>query len=285
MYERAASTERRLGAPSLWGCVLVARAAVDGGAGACAGRRQPVAPYSMPQKRHRRQRQRQREESGDDKPAPLWLERAWSQETALPKNVPSPSNCSDLCLDSCKHHVRDGQCDELSGVCSRGTDCTDCGGERRACTASALPSSVPRAGAPEAEVCVATIMTADRVGSLHRLAASWPGMLSIAFLSAAFERDVGLGMRLLHLDGRPPPLSARLALTVVRDEGYTSPRNRFPFNMLRNRAVAGCEAGAVLVVDVDFVLYAAMSKPRPVCGRPSRPRRLTGRGWPKLGAA
>ena len=178
------------------------------------------------------------------------------EERALPKHVPSPSNCSNLCLDSCKHHVRDGKCDELSGLCSRGTDCTDCGGERPACTASALPSTVPRAGAPEAEVCVATIMTADRVGSLHRLAASWPGMLSIAFLSAAFEHDVGLGVRLLHLDGRPPPLPARLALTVVRNEGYTSPHNRFPFNMLRNRAVAGCEAGAVLVVDVDFVLYA-----------------------------
>ena len=243
-----------------------------------------MAPYSMPLNRHRHQRQRQRQQSGDDKPAPLWLERAWSQETALPKNVPLPSNCSNLCLDSCKHHVRDGKCDELSGVCSRGTDCTDCGGERRACTASALPSTVPRAGAPEAEVCVATIMTADRVGSLHRLAASWPGMLSIAFLSAAFERDVGLGMRLLRLDGRPPPLPARLALTVVRDEGYTSPRNRFPFNMLRNRAVAGCEAGAVLVVDVDFVLYEVMSKTRPVAP-PSRPRLLIGRGWPKLGAA
>ena len=81
----------------------------------------------MAQKRHRHQRQRQREESGDDKPVPPWLERAWSEETALPKNVPSPSNCSNLCLDSCKHHVRDGKCDELSGLCSRGTDCTDCG--------------------------------------------------------------------------------------------------------------------------------------------------------------
>ena len=192
-------------------------------------------------------------------PAPAWLNSAWAQEVAaLPKQQHSATtpNCSNLCLDSCLHHVRNGKCDEPSGICSPGTDCTDCG-ERPACTLddSGSPSTVPLAGAAEAEVCVATIMTADRVSSLHRLAASWPGMLSIAFLTAAFERDVGLGLRLLDLDGRPPPQPARLTLTLVQDEGYTAPRNRFPFNMLRNRAVAACEAEVVMVLDVDFVLY------------------------------
>ena len=47
-------------------------------------------------------------------------------------------------------------------------------------------------------------------------------------------------MALLELDGTPPPRARRITLTVVHDEGYRSPRNRFPFNLLRN--VAPCAA-------------------------------------------
>ena len=116
----------------------------------------------------------------------------------------------------------------------------------------AAPSGMQ--GQEEIDVCVATIMTVDRVSSLHRLARSWSGELSVAFLSSDFATDRERGIALLELDGKPPPQPERITLALVRDEGYRAPRNRFPFNLLRNRAVGACLAAAVLTVDVDFVL-------------------------------
>eukprot|EP00966_Prymnesium_polylepis_P122734 2837431-Prymnesium_polylepis.2 len=72
------------------------------------------------------------------------------------------------------------------------------------------------------DVCVATIMTSDRVGSLHRLARSWPGPLSVAFLAADFHVDVARGLMVLELDGTLPPRPERIALSIVRDEGLNT---------------------------------------------------------------
>ena len=70
------------------------------------------------------------------------------------------SSCAQLCLDACAGYVRDGRCDDgAGGACARGTDCTDCG-TRRVCDAAA---------ATPPDVCVATIMSSDRVRALHRL--------------------------------------------------------------------------------------------------------------------
>ncbi|KAL1503035.1 hypothetical protein AB1Y20_011104 [Prymnesium parvum] len=87
----------------------------------------------------------------------------------------------------------------------------------------------------------------------------FPGPLSVAFLSADFPADIARGLSLLDLGDQSPPRPSRITLSVVKDEGYRSPRNRFPFNLLRNRAVAACSTSAVLTVDVDFVLGGGAS--------------------------
>lgn len=100
-------------------------------------------------------------------------------------------------------------------------------------------------------------MTADRVPSLHRLARSWGHLISAAYLADDFEADAASGFRLLDLDdGRKPvPYLEQLTLSVVEDRGYRWPRNRFPFNLLRNIAVANAPSDYVVLVDVDFIVH------------------------------
>eukprot|EP00965_Chrysotila_dentata_P139862 4623709-Pleurochrysis_carterae.AAC.2 len=83
------------------------------------------------------------------------------------------------------------------------------------------------------------------------------GELSVAYLTDTFERDRALGHGLLYDESTAPSKLQRITLTIVRDAGYRKPKNRFPFNLLRNRAVHGCAAPLVLVTDVDFVLYSS----------------------------
>ena len=184
----------------------------------------------------------------------------------------SANSCVNLCLDSCSGHVRDGTCDDAAdGACDRGTDCSDCGTRRICSNDDAISDAAGGTGKRKGkrgprrqavvDVCMATILTADRVLSFHRLAASWSGWMSAAFLTDAFERSSGLGLRVLNADGVPPPRPSRIVLTLVRDEGYRKPSNRFPFNMLRNRAVHACPSELVMVVDVDFVLSGVEGAP------------------------
>jgi len=109
------------------------------------------------------------------------------------------------------------------------------------------------------EVCLCTLMTADRVPSLHRLASSWTSLLSVAYLADDFEADAAAGFKLLELDGRSVPHKEQLTLSVVEDRGYRAPRSRFPFNLLRNIAVDAAPTDFVCLVDVDFVLYPHVS--------------------------
>jgi len=114
-------------------------------------------------------------------------------------------------------------------------------------------------------ICVAVAATADRVGALHRLATSWPGLLSVAFLSHNFTRDAALGLRALAAPGGSLPASpGRIALSLVpnRPSGARPYVRRgrgglfgdlFPTNLLRNVALDACGAADVaLVLDVDF---------------------------------
>ena len=113
--------------------------------------------------------------------------------------------------------------------------------------------------AVEVGVCLCTLMTADRVPSLHRLASSWTSLISVAYLAEDFEADAAAGFSLLELDGRSVPHKEQLTLSVVEDRGYRAPRSRFPFNLLRNIAVDAAPTDFVCLVDVDFVLYPQRS--------------------------
>ena len=121
-------------------------------------------------------------------------------------------------------------------------------------------TSLPACNASSAHtdtVCVATVVTGSRIANLHRLAASWPGALSIAYLSDALEHDFARHLALLALpDGSLPAAPERLTLSLVENRRFFSPLDRFPTNMLRNVAVNGCAANMdmVLVVDADFEL-------------------------------
>ncbi|EOD29694.1 hypothetical protein EMIHUDRAFT_233581 [Emiliania huxleyi CCMP1516] len=110
------------------------------------------------------------------------------------------------------------------------------------------------AGSTGGAACLATIMTEDRVLAFHRLAASWPWPISVAYLSTEWHRDRRLGLQLLDVQAQPPPEAHRIVLSVVADRGYRQPQNLFPFNLLRNVAVENCASKTVLVADVDFVL-------------------------------
>jgi hypothetical protein len=70
------------------------------------------------------------------------------------------------------------------------------------------------------DVCLATIMTADRVSSFHRLAAAWPWLISVAYLSDDMAQDRRLGLRLLSTGGNKPQRPERITLALVADEGY-----------------------------------------------------------------
>ena len=70
---------------------------------------------------------------------------------------------------------------------------------------------------------------------------------------------------MLSYRGRLPPAPRRLALTIVEDRGYRKPRNRFPYNMLRNAALSRCEAEYVAAVDAE-----ARATRRGVCGEVTR---------------
>lgn len=108
-----------------------------------------------------------------------------------------------------------------------------------------------------------TVATASRIDNLHRLAKTWPGILSVAFLTPDLKRDSAVG---LHVFATPtaglPPHPHRFRVTLVQDVGYSSPLDRFPTNMLRNIASEGCpqQADTILMIDVDFVLCSSPEK-------------------------
>lgn len=162
-----------------------------------------------------------------------------------------------LCLNRCRR-ARNGECEDR-GACREGMDCSDCG----------VRSYRPNAAQPRrravwrrwvtpsvlADVTLCTLMTADRVPSLHRLASSWESLLSVAYLAEDFEADAAAGFRLLEHSGRPVPHADMLTLSVVEDRSYRQPQSRFPFNLLRNIAVAAAPTDFIALVDVDFVAY------------------------------
>ena len=173
-----------------------------------------------------------------------------------------------LCLNRCRH-ARNGMCEDR-GKCREAMDCSDCGvrAYRQPPPASrakkvVVPALARRRAAwkrwvvPPSllDVCLCTLMTADRVPSLHRLASSWTHLLSVAYLADDFEADAAAGFKLLELDGRPVPHKEQLTLSVVEDRGYRYPKSRFPFNLLRNIAVDAAPVDFVCLVDVDFVIY------------------------------
>ena len=114
----------------------------------------------------------------------------------------------------------------------------------------------------DSNVCLFTIMTSERVASLHRMLDAWDGWCSIALLVDDYEAAAAQGLEVLSYRGRLPPAPRRLALTIVEDRGYRKPRNRFPYNMLRNAALSRCEAEYVAAVDVDFVPFPARPSER-----------------------
>ena len=111
----------------------------------------------------------------------------------------------------------------------------------------------------QSSICLLTIMTLERVASLHRMLGAWDGHVSLALLLDSYEEQVDEGMALLRYRGRPPPSGERITLTLVEDRGYRKPHNRFPYNVLRNAALRGCTAEYVMAADVDFVPFP----PRP----------------------
>ena len=82
----------------------------------------------------------------------------------------------------------------------------------------------------DSNVCLFTIMTSERVASLHRMLDAWDGWCSIALLVDDYEAAAAQGLEVLSYRGRLPPAPRRLALTIVEDRGYRKPRNRFPYN-------------------------------------------------------
>jgi hypothetical protein len=166
-----------------------------------------------------------------------------------------------LCLNRCPN-ARNGVCEDRDGKCREGMDCSDCGvrsykqppvgathqRRRAAWRKWVVPASL-------ADVCLCTLMTADRVPSLHRLASAWGHLLSVAYLADDFTADSGAGFQLLRHRGQPVPYESLLTLSVVEDRKYRFPRSRFPYNMLRNIAISASPVDFVCLVDVDFVLH------------------------------
>ena len=182
-----------------------------------------------------------------------------------------------LCLNRCRR-ARNGVCDDHD-ACREGMDCNDCG------VRVYRPPAPGRAGPRRrnawrhwvspldlSAVSLCTLMTADRVPSLHRLASSWAHLLSVAYLADDFEVDAARGFGMLRLDGRSVPHAELLTLSIVEDRGYRSPANRFPFNLLRNVAVSAAAADFVCLVDVDFVAYP---QPMPGCAECHAAARLS----------
>ena len=114
--------------------------------------------------------------------------------------------------------------------------------------------------------CIATVASIDRVDALHRLASTWDGELSVAFLTQGIADAVEKGEVLkarqhLVIGNELPPAPGRLILSFVDDVGYRWPNDRFPTNMLRNIASAACseEMDVILTLDVDFELCCGTS--------------------------
>ena len=183
-----------------------------------------------------------------------------------------------LCLNRCRR-ARNGVCEDHS-ACREGMDCSDCG-----VRAYRLPSvgRSPRrrtawrrwvSPAALTDISLCTLMTSDRVPSLHRLSSSWAHLMSVAYLAGPeFEREAAEGFRLLRLDGRAVPHAELLTLSVVEDRNYRKPHNRLPFNLLRNVAVAQAVSDLVCLVDVDFVIYPQPDPGCPSCHAAARLRR------------
>ena len=110
---------------------------------------------------------------------------------------------------------------------------------------------------PHSNVCLLTIMTQERMASLHRMLYQWDGYVSIALLVDSYADAAPQGIELLRYHGRLPPAPQRITLSIVEDRNYRSPFNRFPYNVLRNVALDGCTAEFVMAADVDFVPYPA----------------------------
>ena len=208
------------------------------------------------------------------------------------RGAPAPRTLQ-LCLNRCRR-ARNGRCEDRasaggqqqqlpptsSTACREGMDCSDCGVRTiRQPTGERSPrrriAAWRRWVAPAvlSDVCLCTLMTADRVPSLHRLARSWGHLLSVAYLADRFEEDAARGFELLRLEGTPVPHEGLLTLSVVEDRGYRTPRNRFPFNLLRNVAVSASVADFVCLVDVDFVAYPAPSLGCAECAAAAKLRR------------
>jgi hypothetical protein len=76
--------------------------------------------------------------------------------------------------------------------------------------AGASSSSGPaRSFDPESNICLLTIMTQERLASLHRMLAAWDGYVSIALLVDSYDEAAPEGISLLRYRGflvrRPPP--------------------------------------------------------------------------------
>ena len=95
---------------------------------------------------------------------------------------------------------------------------------------------------PQSNICLLTIMTQERMASLHRMLAAWDGWISIALLVDSYDDAIALGLDLLTYRGQGPPAPERITLSIVEDFNYRAPLNRFPYNVLRNVALKGCTA-------------------------------------------
>jgi len=104
------------------------------------------------------------------------------------------------------------------------------------------------AGSTGGAACLATIMTEDRVLAFHRLAASWPWPISVAYLSTEWHRDRRLGLQLLDVQAQPPPDAHRIVLSVVADRGYRCARRqpRLPRSVRPIRSLSLAEPGRSL---------------------------------------
>ena len=108
---------------------------------------------------------------------------------------------------------------------------------------------------PYSNICLLTIMTQERTASLHRMMGIWDGFVSIALLADLYEEVAPDGIGLLRYHGMLPSAPQRITLSIVEDRGYRVPHNRFPYNVLRNIALEGCNAEYIMAADVDFVPF------------------------------
>ena len=105
-------------------------------------------------------------------------------------------------------------------------------------------------------VCAATTLDVSRIPMLSRLLNSWPAPIAAAILAEQNSRldwssrsQVAIQKMTAQLDTERRQL---LRISVVENVGFDCPP-RFPFNLLRNRALSRCVEERVLILDIDFV--------------------------------